>query len=158
MEISGNVPTRAEKQILFDTLLDFDNWKKAVPDLVTYQQVGDNSYEMTIKVNLGPVKGDQKLRIDFTSLERPDSANFQVQNSMIKSAKGNFVLQDVSELDGQLPGGGAIPQDIKTVILYSLQLDAGNPFFNSIIEGFKGQVKTGFEELLQQFGSAAEKA
>src|SRR4051794_33010460 len=114
MDINGNVATKAEKEKLYDTLLDFDNWKKAIPDLVKYEKVGDNSYEMTVKLNMGPVKGEQKLKIDFTSLERPDSANFAVQNSMIKSAKGNFVLQDVSQLEGQLPGGGEIPKDTKS--------------------------------------------
>jgi hypothetical protein len=158
MDISGKVVTKAEKEKLFDTLLDFDNWKSAVPDVVDYQKVGDNSYEMTVKVNLGPVKGDQKLKIDFTSLDRPNSANFQIQNSLIKSAKGNFVLQAVSELDGQLPGGGEIPAGTKSVILYTLQLDAGNPFFNTVLEGFKGQVASGFEELLGQFGALAEAA
>jgi hypothetical protein len=158
MDVNGNVATKAEKEKLYDYLLNFDNWKKEVPDMVKYEKVGDNSYEMTVKVNMGPIKGDQKLRIDFTSLDRPNSANFAVQNSMIKSAKGNFVLQDLSELDGQLPGGGAIPEGVKSVILYSMQLDSGNPFFNTILEGLKGQVKSGFEELLQRFGASAEAA
>jgi hypothetical protein len=158
MDISGKVVTKAEKEKLFDTLLDFDNWKSAVPDVVDYQKAGDNSYEMTVKVNLGPVKGEQKLKIDFTSLDRPNSADFQIQNSLIKSAKGNFGLQAVSELDGQLPGGGEIPAGTKSVILYSLQLDAGNPFFNTVLEGFKGQVASGFEELLGQFSALAEAA
>ncbi len=158
MDISGKVVTKAEKDKLFDTLLDFDNWKRAVPDLVSSEKVGDNSYEMTVKVNLGPIKGDQKLKIDFTNLDRPNSTDFQIQNSMIKSAKGNLGLKDVSELDGQLPGGGDIPADARTVILYTLQLDSGNPFFNTVLEGFKGQVASGFEELLGQFGSLAETA
>lgn len=158
MDISGNVATKAEKEKLYDTLLDFDSWKEVVPDLVSYEKVGDNSYDMTVKVNIGPIKGDQKLRLEFTSLERPDSANFAVQNSMIKSAKGNFVLQDLAELNNSLPGGGEIPEGIKSVILYSMQLDSGNPFFNTVLEGFKGQVKSGFEELLQQFGIKAEAA
>lgn len=156
MDISGNVATKAEKEKLYNTLLDFDNWKKAVPELVKYEKLGENSYKMTVKVNVGPIKGDQEIKIDFTSLERPDSANFAIQNSMIKSAKGNFVLQALSELDGKLPDGGDIPEGVLSVILYSLQLDSGNPFFNSILEGFKGQVKSGFEELLGQFGSLAE--
>lgn len=158
MDISGKVITKAEKEKLYDTLLDFDNWKKAVPDVTSYEKVGDNSYEMTVKVNLGPVKGDQKIKIEFTGLDRPNSTDFQIQNSMIKSAKGNFELQAVSELDGQLPDGGEIPAGTKSVILYSLQLDAGNPFFNTVLEGFKGQVASGFEELLGQFGSLAETA
>ena len=157
MDISGNVATKADKEKLYDTLLDFDNWKKAIPNLVKYEKVGDNAYEMSVKLDLGPIKGEQKLKIEFTSLERPDSANFAVQSSMIKSAKGNFVIKAASELDGgKLPGGEAVPEDIKSVILYSMQLDSGNPFFNSILEGFKGQAKSGFEELLQQFGTIAE--
>jgi hypothetical protein len=158
MDVNGNVASKAEKEKLYDYLLNFDNWKNEVPDMVKYEKVGDNSYEMTVKVNMGPIKGDQKLRIDFTGLDRPNSANFAVQNSMIKSATGNFVLQDLSELDGQLPGGGAIPEGVKSVILYTMQLDSGNPFFNTILEGLKGQVKSGFEELLQRFGESAAAA
>ena len=158
MEVTGHLPTKAEKQALYETLLNFENWKASVPEVIEYEKLSENLYEMTVKVELGPLKGDQKVKVEFTTLEPPDSANFEIQNPMIKSARGNFILQDLIELEGQLPGGDDIPAGTKTVIIHRLELDAGNPFFNTVLEGFKGQIKSGFEELLGQLSSKAETA
>jgi len=33
-------------------------------------------------------------------------------------------------------------------LVYKINADMGNPIFNAVLDGFKGKIKEGFEELL----------
>lgn len=154
MELTGSVPSQASRQQVWDALMNADYWKEAIPDTEKYELVGENLYEMVVKVDIGPIKGNQTVNVQFSDLEPPNSCNFELQNSLVKTAKGTFTLKDPSEFsseDGETPP----PADTVTLLSYRLELDAGNPFFNAVIEGFKGKIKEGLEELLGRLEAKA---
>ncbi|HEX2912404.1 MAG TPA: SRPBCC domain-containing protein [Chloroflexia bacterium] len=154
MELTGSVASQAEKERLWDAIFNASYWKEAIPDAEKYEKIGDNLYEMAVKVDIGPIKGNQTVKVQFSELQPPDSCDFEVQNQLVKTAKGSFTLKDAAEavaVDADDP----LPEGTKTVLDYRLEADAGNPFFNAMLEGFKGKIKDGFEELL---GRVEEKA
>jgi carbon monoxide dehydrogenase subunit G len=154
MELTGSVPSQAGRQQVWDALMNADYWKEAIPDAEKFELVGDNLYEMVVKVDIGPIKGHQTVNIQFSDLEPPNSCNFELQNSMIKSAKGLLTLKDpaaFSSEDGETPP----PEGTVTLLAYRLEVDAGNPLFNAVLESFKGKIKEGLEEMLGRLEAKA---
>ena len=154
MELTGSVPSQADRQQVWDALMNAEYWKEAIPDTEKYELVGENLYEMIVKVDIGPIKGNQTVNVQFSDLVPPNSCNFELQNSLVKTAKGTFTLKDPAEFsseDGETPP----PEDTLTLLAYRLEVDAGNPFFNAVIEGFKGKIKEGLEELLGRLEAKA---
>src|SRR5690349_1475933 len=97
MELTGSVPSQASRQQVWDALMNAEYWKEAIPDTEKYELVGENLYEMVVKVDIGPIKGNQTVNVQFSDLEPPNSCNFELQNSLVKTAKGTFTLKDPSE-------------------------------------------------------------
>ncbi len=154
MEVTGSLPSQAEKQPLWDALMSADNWKAAIPDAEKYELIGENLYEMVVKIDIGPVKGNQTLQIQYSNLQPPNSCDFELQNAMVKSAKGHFDLKHPDELPTE-EGAAPLPFDTRTVLVYKLEADAGNPIFNAMLDGFKDKIKSGFEELLVKLEAQA---
>ncbi len=157
MELSGNLPSQSDKQTLWDTLMSTEAWKESIPDAEKYEQIGENLYEMAVKADIGPIKGTQTIKIQFNELVPPDSLQFDLQHSLVKTAKGTFLLEDPKNPN---PDGDAwvVGDEVKTMLVYKLEADAGNPIFNAILESMKGKIKEGFEELLGQVVAKAQTA
>lgn len=151
MEVTGNLASKAEKEKLWNALVNLDYWRDSIPDTVNFEKLADNEYQMTLKVDVGPIKGEQTIKIRLFDLHSPDSSSFEIENQLIKTAKGTFTLKDPAKAIEDDPANtpAAMPEGTKTFLLYNLDLDAGNSFFNAMLEGFKGKLKEGFEELLR---------
>ncbi len=161
MEVTGSLASQVERQQLWNALMNAEYWKGAIPDAEKYEQIGPDLYEMTVKVDIGPIKGNQTVKIQFSEIEAPNSCNFDLQNSLIKTARGCFDLKDpgeISSTEGEAKDNAVVapPEGTKTVLYYKLEADAGNPFFNAMLDGFKGKVKDGFEELLGRLETRAQ--
>lgn len=157
MEVTGNLAMKAEKEKLWNTLVDLEQWRGSMPEIIAFEKTADHEYQMTVKLDLGIIKGDQTLKIKLSDLESPTSCTFNVENELIKTAKGNFLLKDPAQAIQEDPANtpAEVPEGTKTFLIYKLDLDAGNPFYNTIMEGFKGKLKEGFEELLKSLDARA---
>lgn len=142
MEVSGKVNSQAAKQQAWQAIMTVDNWKQIIPDVSKLESTGEHSYEMVVKVEIGPIKGNQTIHIDFSNLNAPNSGDFMLKHAMIKSVKGHLDFKD--QADGEV-----LTDNAKTVVHYKLDIDAGNPFFNAALDGYKGMMQQGFEELLR---------
>lgn len=150
MELSGNVPCQSSKEQLWAGLFNPEVWKETIPEAERYEEVGDNQYEMDVMADIGPIKGKQTLKIQFSELQPPTSCNFELSHQLVKSAKGTFELKDPSEVTvtGENEEAITFPDGTQTVLSYNINADAGNPIFNAVLEGFKAKIKEGFDELL----------
>lgn len=150
MELTGIVPSQAEKTQLWEALFNIEVWKESV-QADKYELIGDNLYEMSVQADIGPIKGMQTVKIQFTDLQPPDSCNFNVEHQLVKSANGTLKLQDPDAVAADDDFKEFfIPESTKTVMVYKINADMGNPIFNAVLDGFKGKIKEGFEELLQR--------
>jgi carbon monoxide dehydrogenase subunit G len=146
MELTGNVPSQNTKEQLWAAIFNTEAWKQGI-EAERYEQVGEGLYEMEVNADIGPIKGKQTAKIQFTDMHEPDSCDFKIEHSLVKSASGNFELKDPTEVtpDGE---NAVWPTETRTVLVYKLNADMGNPIFNAVLDGFKGKIKEGFEELL----------
>jgi hypothetical protein len=149
MELYDNIPCQIEKEELWAGLFNVDIWKASIPDAETYELIGENLYEMNVYADLGPIKGMQTVKIQFTDLEPPEACNFELQHELVKSALGSFELRDpgVIELE-ELETFLDLPEGTRTLLAYTLEADTGNPLFNAILETFKEKIREGFGEIL----------
>lgn len=160
MELTSSLPCQTERGRLWAALFNTEVWKESVPDAEKYELIGDNLYEMLINADLGPIKGAQTIKIQFSELQPPASCNFELQHSLVKTAKGNFELKNMSDVpleaeDGQML---VVPAGTQTILNYTLNADTGNPLFNVVLDGFKDKIKQGFEELLTQLDTKASQS
>ena len=155
MDVNGSLASQHAREKLWDTLTNVDNWKKALPQPERLDKIGDNSYELEVKVDFGLIKGNQTIKIDFTDLQRPNSFGLVLHHSMVKETKGTFELKDPGETVEGVEAPNPLPDGTQTVVFYKLHIDAGNPFVNNILDSFKDRVKSGFDELLSRLDKQA---
>ncbi len=169
MKLDSRVYCRSEREALWAAIFNPEAWKASLPDATEYEEVEPNEFEMTVKVDLGPLKGNQTLKIIFSELERPHSCNLKVESKLLKSMAGSYQLELPSEAVAEDTESQAedaqsseevkepevIPEETRTIFRYQLNLDMGNPMFNAIIESFKGKVESGFAEILGRLDNYA---
>jgi hypothetical protein len=160
MEIFGSLISTADRQRLYDTMTNVENWRSFIPHAKSFEHKEDDSYEVVIEVDVGPIKGDQTVTLKLTEQNPPHSSNFEMHNSIVKNVKGNFTFLEPG--DGFPEGYDAekiempVPTpSTRTILLYKLDVDAGNPFVNGFIDMMKGKAKDGFDELLRSLEARA---
>jgi hypothetical protein len=154
MEVNGSVHSQAARQKLWDALMNTDVWKEAIPEAEKYELVGEDVYEMVVRVDIGPVKGSQTIKVQFLELQPPDSCDFELQHMLVKTVKGNFTIIEPHELvveEGEEPP----PEGTTTVLTYRIEADSGNSMLNAMIETLKDRIKGGFEEVLVRIETQA---
>jgi hypothetical protein len=147
MELTGYLGLQSTREALWEAIFETETWKRVVPDAESYEKIEDNTYEMVVKINLAVFKGTQTLKMIFEESIELISSNFTIENSMIKKATGAFEIKHPDEAPIADNEEG-YPEGTLSVLGYRLELDAGNPIFNAALEGFKGKIKEGLEEIL----------
>ena len=168
MKLNSRVYCRSEREALWAAIFNPEAWKASLPDAQEYEEIEPNEYEMTVKVDFGPLKGNQTLKIIFSELDQPNSCNLKVESKLLKSMTGSYqlVLPDEiktedteSQADDksseEVKEPDVIPEETRTIFRYQLNMDMGNPMFNAIIESFKGKVESGFAEILGRLDNYA---
>lgn len=159
MNLDSRVNCRSNRETLWAAIFNPEAWKASIPDAHDYEQVGDNEYEMTVKVDFGPLKGNQTVKIIFSDLDEPNSCSLAIENKMIKSMTGSYRLvepgtetgEDAAEIE-------AVPEGTQTIFLYQIATDLGNPMFNAIVDSFKARVESGFNEIIGRLDNYASGA
>ncbi len=158
MELTACKPCLAERQKLWDTLTNIQDWKEAIPEAQRLTSTGENEYELEVKADVGPLKGNQVIKIRFTDMQAPTKLDFEIQHSMVKEVKGTFDLKLPGETLNGLEAPNPLPDHTITLLFYHLNADAGNPFINAILESLSAKVKDSFDELLGRLDNRAMQA
>lgn len=90
------VPAPPEK--VWDILLDPNQMAKIMPGCETLEVVGENSFQGTVILGVGPVKGSFDAQIDLTDLDKPNRAKLVGSaNGPLGSSRGSgsFTLTPV---------------------------------------------------------------
>ncbi len=151
MELTGSIPSPNDKEQVWAALFNVEAWKASIEQMEKYEEVGENLYDMVVNVEIGPIKGTQEMQLEFSELEPPNSCNFEVKNKLIKSAKGRFQLTDAVAAEGE-----TLPEGTKTLLKYTLDVDAGNPIFNAILKSAEDKLKEGVEWILGEVETKAQ--
>ncbi len=157
MELSGTLPTQSGREKLWSVIFNPESWKEALPDTERCEQTGENEFELEVPVELGFIKGHQTIKIIFSEVVEGISSNFSLENKLVKKATGTFEIKNPDEVTPPEDSEG-FPAGTQAILEYTMDMDMGNPLFNAALEGFKGKIKEGLEEILQRLEDEAEAA
>lgn len=76
IESTHTVPT--DRQTTFDTMLSQDGLRACIPGCESFEQTGEGSYEMTMKVGIGAIKGTYKASVKLSEVVSPSSFRMTV--------------------------------------------------------------------------------
>jgi carbon monoxide dehydrogenase subunit G len=149
MNVESKVYCRSTQVALWQALFDPEAWKAAVPAAADYVEVGDNEYEMTAMVDIGPLKGQQVVNLVFSDLEEPHSCTVTIEHQLVKEMVVNYRLEEVTSEDSTNSDSDEVmPVATNTIFNYTLEVTMANAMINAIIDTFKPKVLEGFSEIL----------
>lgn len=78
MDLEGSYTFEAPRDLVWQSLLDPAVLAKTLPGCEKLDKIGDNEYEGTIKIKVGPVQGKFKGVVSLSNLNEPDSYSLSV--------------------------------------------------------------------------------
>jgi hypothetical protein len=79
MKVSGTYSFKVGRQKLWDTLLDTDVLAACIPGCQAFKPIGDDRYEVSLKVGLGAISGSYKAVVEVADKDEPNSYTMRVQ-------------------------------------------------------------------------------
>lgn len=93
MKIEGNYPFVGPSKQVWDLLTDPQALQHCTPGCKQLQPVGNDEYEATLEIGVGPVKGTYRGKIRMTDKEEPRRYRLLVEGSApVGFVKGEGVL------------------------------------------------------------------
>lgn len=81
MQIEGTYQFKYARQDIFRVMTDPEHLSKAVPGCEKLTQLGNNEYEMTVKIGVAAVKGTYSGKIQLDEIVAPEAYKMIVEGS-----------------------------------------------------------------------------
>ena len=81
MEVSGEQHFNAPRQVVWEMLLDPRALRAAMPGCEKFEEVGPQSYDVTIRVGISAIKGAYSGNVKVSDARAPDSYRLIVSGS-----------------------------------------------------------------------------
>ncbi len=78
MKIEGSYNFEAPRQMVFDVLQDPAVLAKIIPGCEELNKVGENEYDASLNISVGPVKGKFKGKVILSEINSPESYTMEV--------------------------------------------------------------------------------
>ncbi len=140
MKISGSYTVNADRQAVWNRLLDPDSLASCLPGVEKLNKTGENEYEMAMTVGVGMIKGTYEGKVQITDINEPTDYSMYVEGS----GRPGFVK-----------GTGAIKladNGGSTEITYEGDVEVGGPV-GSVAQRMMGSVS---KRIVDQFFSCIE--
>lgn len=140
MEISGEYTFKAPVAKVWAILMNPDALKASLPGCEKFDEVGPDSYEMTIKVGVGVIKGTYTGKISMADMEEPKHYKLLVSgqgSSGFLNGEGIFDLTEkgpeetLVNYTGKANVGGTLA-GLGARMLAPVAKKMGNDFFKSM--------------------------
>ena len=142
MKISGSYTMSVPRQVVWDRLIDPQAIAGCLPGVEKLNQVGQDEYEMSMTVGIGPVRGTYDGKVRLINMRPPEEYQMQVEGS----GRPGFVR-----------GTGTIRlaegPDSTTQITYEGDVEVGGPVAGVAQRMLGGVAK----RMVEQFFSCIEK-
>ena len=71
MRLDGTYTFPASRQIVWDTLLDPEALRACIPGVETFERIGDDEYQATMKIGVAAIKGSYTSKIRVFDQQAP---------------------------------------------------------------------------------------
>lgn len=96
MHLDGSYTFKAPRQLVWDTLQRPETIGQCMPGCETFEPVGDDRYEATMKLGIGPIRGTYTGRIHLRDRQEPEQYVMDVEGG---GAPGHMKGSGVLRLD-----------------------------------------------------------
>jgi carbon monoxide dehydrogenase subunit G len=100
LHFEGTSTTKAPIGKVFAFLLTPTEISECLPNLQTLDVKGEDSYDVIVKVGIGPIKGNFKLHMKVTEKIEPKHARLKVQGSENRGSMDLDATMDLESVDG----------------------------------------------------------
>lgn len=95
----------ASQQSVWDFVQDMNNWAPLVPGYQEHKQLSDNQFTWSFKADLGFIKRDVQLQIDFKEWQEPTKVTFDLIGLTDNfTGEGYFQTEPINEEQTRLFG------------------------------------------------------
>ncbi len=117
MEVNGDYKFKAPQNDVWRILMDKQALQNALPGCERFEQVGENEYEVTLKIGVASIKGVYNGKIQMADFEEPSHYILKVEG-----AGGQGFLQGEGIFDLSQEGEG---DKVRTVVKYKGSANVG---------------------------------
>lgn len=117
MEVNGDYKFKASQDKVWKLLMDKTALQAALPGCERFEEVGDNEYEVTMKIGVASIKGVYNGKISMADMQEPTHYILKVEGAGgqgFLSGEGIFDLSEEGEGD-----------KLKTVVNYKGSANVG---------------------------------
>ncbi|MEX2425504.1 MAG: carbon monoxide dehydrogenase subunit G [Thermomicrobiaceae bacterium] len=141
MKISGSYTVNAERQDVWNRLLDPDSLSNCLPGVERLDKTAENEYDMAMNVGVGMIRGTYEGKVRITEINEPTDYKMYVEGSGRPGfVKGTGKIDLAESVDG------------KTEITYEGDVEVGGPV-GSVAQRMMGSVS---KRMIDQFFSCVE--
>lgn len=110
MEVTGDYKFKATQDKVWKILMDREALQKALPGCERFEQIGENEYEMTMKIGVAAIKGTYNGKISMAEMDEPNHYVLKVEG-----AGGQGFVNGEGIFDLSQEGEG---DDLRTIVKY----------------------------------------
>ncbi len=100
MKVDGSYTFAAPRQKVWDSLLDPDVLVGCIPGCRSFEPAGEDTYEVELRIGVGPVVGSYKASVEIGEKSPPDSYRMTVKGGgAMGTARGDALLSFVENGD-----------------------------------------------------------
>ena len=100
MKVDGSYTFAAPRQKVWDLLQDPDVLVGCIPGCKSFEASGEDTYEVKLRIGVGPVVGSYKASVEIGDKSPPDSYRLTVKGGgAMGTARGEALLSFVEEGD-----------------------------------------------------------
>jgi carbon monoxide dehydrogenase subunit G len=81
MEVNGDYKFKASQDKVWDILMDKNALQSALPGCEKFEEVGDNEYEVTMKIGVASIKGTYNGKIRMADMDQPNHYVLKVEGA-----------------------------------------------------------------------------
>lgn len=140
MQISGENTISAPRESVFDSMLDPESLKNALPGCKKLEEIGEHEYETTMTIGVAMIKGTYDGKVRISDIDRPNSFTMHVEGKGPQgqvSGEGKLTFQDAGDnatlvkYDGDATIRGALARIGGRVIQPAAKMIVGK-FFDAL--------------------------
>jgi uncharacterized protein len=101
MHLDGSYTFKAPRQLVWNTLQSPEVLSQCMPGCQAFEQIGEDRYEATMRIGVGPIKGTYTGRIFLTAREAPVQYRMEVEGGGGPGHMKGAGLLKLEEREGQ---------------------------------------------------------
>ena len=145
MKLDGEFRFDAPREEVWQSLLDPEVLAQVMPGCEKLELVGENAYEGTLKIKVGPVQGKFQGKVRLMDLDAPNGYKMEVDG---RGAPG-FVKADAEVLLADAEGGGTVMTYLSEARVGGKIASVGQRLLDSSAKAIVKQSLEGLNQILQ---------